>query len=233
MVNNSQQQKENAASFAAKYVQSGMIVGLGSGATATLFLERLAERLNNGDISAIIGVPTSTVIEARARELNIPLSTLEEYPAVDLTVDGADEVDPQLNLIKGGGGALLREKIIAQASKREIIIVDEGKLSAQLGTKWHVPIEVVTFGWRTQFEWLTQLGASVVMRERQEGLPFITDQGNYILDAKFGQIADPVALAKKLTHRVGIVEHGLFVNIASEVIVGMNEGVRILTPQVA
>ena len=229
MENPSQQQKKHAAHHAATYIKSGMVVGLGTGATATLFVHRLAELLQRGELADIVGIPTSSTIEATARDLNVPLATLESHPVIDLTVDGADEVDPQLNLIKGGGGALLREKIVAQASKREVIIVDEGKLSPVLGTAWYVPIEVVTFGWRTQFEWLTQLGATVTMRERQDGLPFLTDQGNYILDANFGPINDPVALADKLNARIGIVEHGLFVNIASEVIVGLNEGVRVLT----
>ena len=130
-------------------------------------------------------------------------------------------------MIKGGGGALLREKIVAQASKREVIIVDEAKLSPQLGSKWHVPVEVVTFGWRTQFEYLESLGATVELRQQGEQ-PLVTDQGNYILDANFGVISDPPALADLLKRRVGIVEHGLFVNLASEVIVGTEEGVRIL-----
>lgn len=222
-----QRQKQHAADQAATYVTSGMVIGLGTGATATLFVHRLAERLAAGELQDIVGVPTSRSIEQVAKQLAFPLSTLEEHPTLDLTVDGADEVDQQLNLIKGGGGALLREKIVAQASKREIIIIDEAKLSAQLGVKWHVPIEVVTFGWRTQFEYLEHLGATVELRQKGDD-PFLTDQGNYILDANFGIIADPPALADQLKRRVGIVEHGLFINIASEVIVGTDEGVRIM-----
>jgi ribose 5-phosphate isomerase A len=229
MNNDIQRQKENAAHHAASYVQSGMVVGLGTGATATLFVERLAQLIERGDLQDIVGIPTSSAIEAVAREHQIPLSSLEEHPVIDLTVDGADEVDPRLNLIKGGGGALLREKIVAQASKREVIIVDEAKLSPLLGTQWHVPVEVVTFGWRTQFDFLIELGATVTMRERKDGMPFVTDQGNYILDANFGTIQDPAALAHKLSSRIGIVEHGLFVGMASEVIVGQNSGVRILS----
>lgn len=231
MENQIQLQKEHAAYHAASYVQPGMVVGLGTGATATIFVQRLGQLLESGALHNIVGIPTSTTIEATARAINFPLTTLEEHPNIDLTVDGADEVDPQLNVIKGGGGALLREKIVAQASKREVIIIDEAKLSPALGTTWYIPVEVVTFGWRTQFEYLTQLGASVTMREKDGHLPFLTDQGNYILDANFGTIADPVALAKKLTNRVGIVEHGLFVNIVDEVIVGQEEGVRVLTKQ--
>lgn len=222
-----QKQKEHAAYHAATCVASGMVVGLGTGATATLFVRRLAERLASGEIKNIVGIPTSQSIEQVAKQLGFPLTTLEDHPVIDLTVDGADEVDDALNLIKGGGGALLREKIVAQASQRVIIIVDEAKLSPQLGIKWHVPVEVVTFGWRTQFEYLEQLGATVELRQKGEQ-PFITDQGNYILDANFGIIADPAALADQLKRRVGIVEHGLFVNLASEVIVGMDEGVRVI-----
>lgn len=223
------QQKQYAADRAATYVQSGMVIGLGTGATATLFVRRLAERLAQGELTNIVGIPTSSQIESEAKRLNFPLTTLEDQPQIDLTVDGADEVDPQLNLIKGGGGALLREKIVAQASKREVIIVDEAKLSPVLGTKWHVPVEVIPFGWRTQAAYLTALGAKVVLRLSKDGTPFITDQGNYILDSHFGQIADPAALAKTLNQRVGIVEHGLFVKLAQEVIVGTDQGVRILT----
>ncbi len=223
------QQKQNAANQAATYVQSGMIVGLGTGATATLFVRRLAERITQGELTNIVGVPTSRQIAAEAASLHLPLATLEEYPVIDLTVDGADEVDPQFNLIKGGGGALLREKIVAQASKREVIIVDEAKLSPVLGTKWYVPIEVIAFGWRTQVDYLGALGAQVTLRLDKAGQPFITDQGNYILDTHFGLINDPAALATTLNSRVGIVEHGLFVGLTHEVIVGTADGVRILT----
>jgi len=229
MSNDPAQQKQYAANQAATYVQSGMVIGLGTGATATLFVRRLAERMANGELSNVVGIPTSRQIAAEAEQLDFPLSTLEEHPVIDLTVDGADEVDPQLNLIKGGGGALLREKIVAQASKREVIIVDEAKLSPVLGTKWHVPIEVIPFGWRTQVDYLTALGAKVVLRLDKAGQPFVTDQGNYILDTHFGQIATPATLATTLNSRVGIVEHGLFIKLAHEVIVGTPAGVRILT----
>lgn len=223
------QQKQLAADHAATYVQSGMVIGLGTGATATLFVRRLAERIANGELTNLVGIPTSSQIETEAKRLKFPLTTLDDQPVIDLTVDGADEVDPHFNLIKGGGGALLREKLVAQASKREVIIVDEAKLSPLLGTKWHVPIEVIPFGWRTQVAYLTALGAKVVLRSGKDGTPFITDQGNYILDSHFGQIADPVALAHTLKQRVGIVEHGLFINLVQEVIVGTSTGVRILT----
>ncbi len=224
-------QKLNAAVHAATYVKPGMVVGLGSGSTALLFLERIAAMLRAQTLRDIICVPTSSQIEAAAKMQKIPLASLEDRPVVDLTVDGADEVDANLNLIKGGGGALLREKIVAQASKRQVIVVDEAKLSPQLGAKWAVPIEVITFGWRTQFEFLESLGANVTLRETNSNMPFVSDHGNYILDANFGNIADPAALAAQLEARTGIVEHGLFIGFADEVIVGTADGVRILTQQ--
>lgn len=229
-MNKSMQQKEYAAHHAASYVKSGMIVGLGTGATATIFVQRLAKLLKQGALRDIVGIPTSTTIAKVAKDLQIPLSNLEEHPVIDLTVDGADEVNPALQLIKGGGGALLWEKIVAQASKREVIVVDEAKLSPVLGTNWHVPVEVVTFGWRTQFDFLTELGAAVNLRLNGDAMPFVTDQGNYILDAQFGLINDPASLAQTLINRVGIVEHGLFVGIADEVIVGRDDGIEILSP---
>ena len=150
---------------------------------------------------------------------------------IDLTFDGADEVDPALNLIKGGGGALLREKIVAQASRREIIIVDESKLSPALGTCWAVPVEVIPFGWRTQAAYLEALGAQVSPRPAQDAPAqlFITDQGNYILDCAFGPIADPAGLGARLDARTGIVAHGLFLGLATEAIVAGTEGIRYLS----
>ncbi len=177
-----------------------------------------------------MGIPTSQASADEALQVGIPLTTLEEHPVVDLTVDGADEVDPQLNLIKGGGGALLREKIVAQASLREIIIVDDSKLSPALGTNWHIPIEVVTFGWGSQARFLIELGATPRLRLGQDGEPFMTDHGNYILDSQFGPLDDAEALACLLSQRAGIVEHGLFIGLTSEVIVAGADGIRSLTP---
>jgi ribose 5-phosphate isomerase A len=171
-------------------------------------------------------VPSSLQIEAEARRLGIPLTTLDEHPVVDLTIDGADEVDPDLNLIKGGGGALLREKIVAQASRREIIVVDESKLSPALGARWAVPVEVVPFGWRSQAAYLESLGAQPILRLNSDGTPFTTDQGNLILDCDFGPISQPAQLAARLSERAGIVEHGLFLGLATDVIVAGVEGVR-------
>jgi ribose 5-phosphate isomerase A len=220
--------KQQAADQVLAYIQSGTIVGLGAGSTAILAVRGLAEKLSRGELTNIQGIPCSRVIEAEASRLGIPLTTLEEHLVVDLTFDGADEVDPALNLIKGGGGALLREKIVAQSSRREIIIVDESKLSPALGTHWAVPVEVIPFGWRTQAAYLESLGGQPRMRLGDDGAPFKTDQGNFILDSAFGPIHDPVGLGARLDARTGIVAHGLFLGLASEVIVAGTSGIRYL-----
>ena len=218
--------KQQAAWRAVGFVESGMVVGLGHGSTAIFAVRCIAELLHAGSLSNILGVPTSIQVEEAARQLGIPLTTLDEHPVVDLTIDGADEVDPDLNLIKGGGGALLREKIVAQASRCEIIVVDESKLSPALGTHWPVPVEIVPFGWRTQVAYLESLGAQPILRQNSDGTPFVTDQGNLILDCRFGPIPDPAQLAIQMSERAGIVEHGLFVGLATDVIVASDEGIR-------
>lgn len=203
-----------------------MVVGLGHGSTAILAVRRIAQLLRDGHLVDILGVPCSLQVEEEARRLGIPLTTLEEHPVVDLTIDGADEVDPKLDLIKGGGGALLREKIVAQASQREMIVVDESKLSPALGTRWALPVEVTPFGWRSQQSYIQSLGASVVLRESSDGAPFRTDQGNLILDCSFGPISEPIRLATKLSQRAGVVEHGLFLGLATDVIVATDQAIR-------
>ena len=223
-------EKQQAAERAVEYVQSGMMVGLGAGSTALLATKRIGQLLCEGRLRDIVGFPCSNAIEAEARALGIPI-TLDPPGAVDLTIDGADEVDPNLNLIKGGGGALLHEKIVAQASLREIIIVDESKLSPALGTHWPLPVEVILFGWHSQRRFLESLGARVTVRQQGDGTPFKTDQGNLILDCAFGPIRHPAALAARLDVRAGIVEHGLFIGLATEVIVAGADGVRHLAPQ--
>jgi ribose 5-phosphate isomerase A len=220
------QLKMQAAYRAVEFIESGMVVGLGHGSTAIHAVRRLAELLQKGQLRDILGVPVSSVIQKEAQKLNIPLVTLEDQPIVDLTFDGADEVDPNLNVIKGGGGALLREKIVAQASRREIIMVDEFKLSPQLGTHWAVPIEVIAFGWITQVKFLESLDARVVVRRDANDEPFMTDQGNLILDSDFGPIADLASLSARLNERVGIVEHGLFLGLATDLIIAGRDGVR-------
>ncbi len=220
--------KQQAADQVLTYIKSGMVVGLGAGSTAILAVRGLAKRLAHGELTDIRGIPCSRVIEAEAKRLGIPLTTLEDHQVIDFTFDGADEVDPALNLIKGGGGALLREKLVAQSSRYEVIIVDESKLSPALGNHWAVPVEVIPFGWRTQFAYLERLGAQPTLRPGPDGAPFVTDQGNYILDSAFGPIEDPVSLGADLDARTGIVCHGLFLGLANEVIVAGASGMRYL-----
>ena len=220
------QYKQQAAEEAIVFIESGMVVGLGHGSTAIFAMRRIAEFLKSGQLKAILGVPCSHLVEQEARQLGIPLTTLEEHPTIDATIDGADEVDPQLDLIKGAGGALLREKIVAQASCREIIVIDESKMVPVLGTRKALPVEVCTFGWRTQAEYLQSLGARVEVRTRGDGSFFPTDQGNLILDCVFGPINQPAALAAQLSARAGIVGHGLFLGLATDVICAGAGGVR-------
>lgn len=214
---------------AVDYLKSGMIVGLGHGSTAAFAVKHIAQLLETGELSNILGIPCSLKVGDEARGLGIPLTTLEEHPIIDVTIDGADEVDPNLDLIKGGGGALLREKIVAQASRQEIIVIDESKFSRVLGTRWPVPVEVVPFGLRCQVDYLGLMGARVKVRQTSNGDRFTTDQGNLILDCNFGPIADPEKVASKMEARAGIVEHGLFLGLATEVIVANAKGVRHIT----
>jgi len=224
------QEKQQAADRAVEYVQSGMVVGLGAGSTAILATRRIGQLLHEGQLRDIIGFPCSSLVEAEARALGIPI-TLDPTGPIDLTIDGADEVDPELNLIKGGGGALLHEKIVAQASLREIIIVDESKLSPALGTHWPLPVEVIPFGRHSQKRFIESLGARVIVRQQPDGTPFTTDQGNLIFDCAFGPIREPAALAAQLDARTGIVEHGLFIGLVTEVIVAGADGIRHLMPK--
>ncbi len=216
--------KKEAALKAVDFVKSGMIVGLGTGSTTKYAVEEIGRKLREGELSNIIGIPTSEATAELANSLNIPLGKLEEYPHIDLTIDGADEVDDNLNLIKGGGGALLREKIVAQASEKEIIIVDETKLSTHLGEKWALPIEVVKMAVTTESEFLKSIGGTPSLRGGSSS-PFVTDEGNYILDTNFGIIENPVELSKKLNERAGIVEHGLFINLCSQLVIASKDGI--------
>jgi ribose 5-phosphate isomerase A len=214
-----ERQKQAAAAKAVGFIESGMVVGLGGGSTAAFAVRRIGELLRQGRLRDVVGVPCSNQVKAAARQAGIPLTTLEDCASIDLTIDGADEVDPDLNLIKGGGGALLYEKIVGQASRREIIIVDASKPSPRLGTKWALPVEVVPFGWGSQRRFLESIGALVSVRQTPDGRLFKTDEGNLILDAAFGPIDDPFALARALDARTGVVEHGLFLGIASDLLV--------------
>jgi ribose 5-phosphate isomerase A len=218
--------QRSAAECAAGLVQSGTVIGLGSGTTASLALRRLADELRSGRLRDVRGVPSSEPTAALARELGVPLTTLDEHPLLALTIDGADEVDPELNLIKGYGGALLREKMLAQASARLIIVVDESKLSPRLGQKRGVPVEVVAFGWGAQQRYLEGLGAKVALRCRADGQPFVTDNGNLILDCTFGVLQKVDRLAAQLRAHAGVVEHGLFIGMATDLICAGEAGVR-------
>ncbi len=222
--------KRAAGERAADLIQSGMVVGLGTGSTAIFATRRLGELLAAGRLRNVTAIPTSKATEEEARRLGIPLVDDSIPKEIDLTIDGADEVDPALNLIKGGGGALFREKIVAQASRRVVIVVDESKLSPALGTRHALPVEVAGFGWKSQERFLEGLGLKPSLRRTPDGKPYETDQGNWILDCSSGPIADPASLAAKLAGRAGIVEHGLFCGIASEVIVAGEEGIRVLSP---
>ena len=219
--------KKEAGEYAvSRYITSGMTVGLGTGSTSIFAIRRIGELLKSGELKDIIGFATSRASWDAAVELDIPMLTEDLPKNIDVTIDGADEVDPQLNLVKGGGGALLREKLVAQASGREIIIVDESKLSPCLGTKHTLPIEVLPFGWRSQARFLQSLGAKYVVRQTADGSEYRTDQGNLILDCNFGPIADTTHLARQLEARAGIVDHGLFIGLASVVVVASAGGVR-------
>lgn len=220
------QLKQAAATQAVAFVQSGMKVGLGTGSTALFATRRIAELLLAGGLRDILACATSRATHAEAVRLGIPLMPDDLPHDLDLTIDGADEVDPELNLIKGGGGALLREKIVAQVSRREIIVVDETKPSPRLGTHWPVPVEVLPFGWSSQARFLTSLGAAITLRYDHDGRPFVTDSGNMILDCRFGPIADAPRLAAALSARAGIVEHGLFIGLADDLIVAGAQGVQ-------
>lgn len=221
--------KQQAAEHAVTFVESGMVVGLGAGSTAVFAVRHIGRLLHEGTLTNIVGIPCSTVVEAEARQLNIPLATLDDHDRIDVTIDGADEVDPQLNLIKGGGGALLREKMVAQASRRELIVIDADKLSQTIGTKWPVPVEIVHFGWRATVRAMEALGAQVTVRQGKDGQPFTTDQGNMIIDCAFGPIANPAALAAAIAQRAGVVEHGLFLGLATDLISAGTDGVRHIT----
>lgn len=218
--------KQQAAERAVTFLKSGMVVGLGTGSTAIFAIRRIAGLLRDGQLRHIIGFATSQAMWEEARRLGIPLLGEEMPRSIDLTIDGADEVDPHLNLIKGGGGALLREKIVAQASRRVVITVDDSKLSPRLGTRHVVPVEVLAFGWQSQLRFLESLDARVSVRDNADGSRFVTDSGNMIIDCNFGPIADPAGLADSLSRRAGIVEHGLFLGLATELVIAGSAGIQ-------
>lgn len=216
--------KQQAAHRAVEFVESGMIVGLGHGSTAAFATKRLATLLASGTLRDILAIPCSQEVDELARSLEIPMTSFEVHKRIDLTIDGADEVDPSMDLIKGGGGALLREKVVASASRREIIIVDGSKLSPALGTRFALPVEVVPFAAAIEQRFIESLGAQATLRG--DATPFRTDQGNFILDCAFGPIPDAASLAAQLDARAGIVAHGLFIALATDLVVASEAGVR-------
>ncbi len=220
--------KQMAAEAAVDSITSGMVVGLGHGSTAIFAMRKIAALMHNGTLTNILGIPCSLQTKQQATELGIPLTTLEEHPNVDVTIDGADEIDSKMNMIKGGGGALLREKIVAQTSKKCIYIADETKYSEYLGEKWAVPVEVLHFGWRATSAFIESLGATVSVRYMSDGTHFLTDQKNLILDCNFGIMHSPAIIATAMKSRAGIVEHGLFVGIADEIIIAGANGLRFI-----
>ena len=216
-------EKEAAGRAAAKLVRDGDVVGLGTGSTAYFAVVALGERVKAG--LKIFGIPTSLQTADLARAAGILLTTLDEHPEIDITIDGADEIDPKLNLIKGGGGALLREKIIASVSKKMVVVADSGKMVPVLG-KFPLPVEIISFARTVVERKIVSLGGSPKLRTKAEGSPYLTDNGNPILDCSFGQIADPATLAQELSDIPGIVEHGLFVGLASVALVGKGDSVE-------
>jgi ribose 5-phosphate isomerase A len=217
------QEKEAAARASLRFVRDGNIVGLGTGSTSAYVVRFLAERVHGG--LKIRGIPTSVGTRELAKTAGIPLTTLDEVQSIDVTIDGADEFDPQLNLIKGGGGALLREKIIASASRLEVIIADSSKQVPILG-KFPLPVEVIPFAEALVARKIEALGAEVKIRQTADAKPFVTDEHHHILDCHFGQIPDPPALARKLEAMPGIVEHGLFIGMADVVLLAVGSEVR-------
>ncbi|MFT3788300.1 MAG: ribose-5-phosphate isomerase RpiA [Tepidisphaeraceae bacterium] len=216
--------KRFAAEAALKLVRSGMKLGLGTGSTATFFIEALGQALQRGELRDIIAIPTSVGSELLAKQYHIPLTDFGHIDSLDLTVDGADEVDPNCDVIKGLGGALLREKVVAQNSKRLVIIADASKRVSQLGTKSPLPVEVVPFANDAHERFLRTLGCEPVIRRTSGGMVFVTDNGNHILDCRFKQIDDPAGLDRALQGRAGIVEHGLFIGVPERAIIARDDG---------
>jgi ribose 5-phosphate isomerase A len=219
-VSERERQKRAAAERAVTFIQSGMRLGLGTGSTAKHVLDVLGERLRDGTLRDIGGVPTSRATADYARQLGIPVLDLDVAPRLDLAIDGADEVAPDLNLIKGLGGALLWEKIVESAAARFVVVVDESKLVTRLGEKAPVPVEVVPFGWRSLLPRFEAAGAQPALRTGDDGTPFVTDGGHYIVDCRFpGGIADSARTAALLRAPAGVVETGMFIGMASAVVI--------------
>ena len=221
--------KQQAASRALDFVRDGMVIGLGTGSTTSYFIKMLGERIQSGSLRDIRGVPTSEHSAKRAQALGIPLTSLADYSEIDLAVDGADEVDPNLNLIKGMGRALLREKIVEIHARLFLVIVDDSKLVSRLGMRSPLPVEILPFESAAHLRWLSTLGCQTELWRENDGSPVVTDNGNYLATCRFENgIPDPYLLAHQLSMRPGIVEHGLFLDMAGKAIVAGSDGTRIL-----
>ena len=218
--------KSRAAKVAVDFLEPGTVVALGTGSTAQYVIKEIANRIEEGSIKDIMYIPSSKRTEKFAASLGIKLSGFDDISQIDINIDGADEVDTECNLIKGGGGALLKEKVIAQNSIKNIIVVGDSKLSTKLGEKWPLPVEVLPYAWRMEGLFLQSLGAEVELRKSIDGETFITDQNNYILDCNFGVIPDPRALDESLKARAGIIEHGLFIGTTTDLVVGRPDSVE-------
>ena len=219
----SEQEKKLAGEAAAELVSNGMVIGLGTGSTVRYFIERLGMLADEG--ISVTGVPTSLATERLAIQAGINLATLEDRPELDMAVDGADEVDKGLDLIKGMGGALFREKVVAKASKRFVVVVDSSKLVSRLGERTPVPVEVHIFGWKATKKWLRSLGCEPALRMSGPA-PYITDNGNFIIDCSFGAIPEPAALEQRINNVPGVLENGIFAGMTSLLIVGRGSGVE-------
>lgn len=219
--------KEAAAREAVKYVEDGMVVGLGSGSTASMAIKLIGQKIKDEGME-IIGISTSMASDLLGRAVGIRMGELDDHREVDITIDGADEVDPRLNLVKGLGGALLWEKVVAASTRVEMIVVDDSKMVEHLCQKAPLPVEVVRFSNGTTARRLASLGCMPELRTTDDNEPYVTDNGNYIIDCKFDRIDDPKSMESRINSVPGVVENGLFVGLASKVVVASNDGIRIL-----